>query len=494
MEGHEMISPNSKLSTGLLLASLLAGCGATVDWRYYAPFRVIGQERAISPVDPAEVHYAGVATNLHYVSLTVDSVFYRNIPGTAGREVALGIDVVGAVPSRDLKVVSEPAAARGPQGLLFFERPLAIDPFLYRGVPLRITFTFRDVGPDESKNLRGRLSSLGLLGGARKLIPGADEKLNLFATQFESFLGKAHKDKLFTYGFSLYPSTMEGVRLDMVVTGGRHVFIAIPGSDAPKFIQKVKPADLIYKLRLAGRRLEWRHDGREYTESPYIILSVIRYKRYPSEDIPLRKAVKDVDRMIEQGNWDMARSNLPNIGAALLDEKSITQMEKNLEQAWKDVRAARIDAGVATKQGDKEGQLEAMLRQVKLLGYIGKDFQQILEPFEVKDIQFQVRRLTRLVTDLASELSKPSEAIAAITKEAEGSIKPPPEPPTNPILTLKPPEVVTVTVTKPEPFYKKWWFYTLVGVAAAGVLSGGTYYGVTQGGGPPPGPRFGVRQ
>jgi hypothetical protein len=473
---------------GGLLGVMLVSCGATVDWRYYAPFRVIGQERAVSPVDPAEIHYAGVAPKLHYVSITLDSVFFRNLPGTVGREVALGVELSGALPG-DVKVVSEPVAAKGPNGFIFIERPFAIDPFLYRGVPLRLTLTFRDIGPAESKNLKGRLAALGLLAGAaRKIVPDAVDKIKVFSEQFESFMGKAHKDKLFTYTFSLYPSDMEGVRQDLVVTGGRHVFIGIPATDSPKFIKKVKPADLVYKLRLAGRRLEWRHDNTEYTESPYIMLSVIRYKRYPAEETALRQAVKKVDRFIEEGNWKLARSGLANIGTALLEDKTITQMEKNLEQAWKDVRAAKIDAGEAAAQGDKEALLQAYMKQLKLFGYIAKDFQQILEPAEVKDLQFQARRVTRLATDVSAEIGKPPTEVAALSKATLESIKPPPEPPANPLTGLKPPEVVTITITKPEPFYKKWWFYTLVGVAAAGFLSGGTY-AATRTEGPPQGPR-----
>jgi hypothetical protein len=222
----EMNASRSRF-VGLLVVTALAGCAPRAEWRYYAPFRVIGAERAVSPVDPAEVHYAGVASNLHYVAITIDSIFYRNLAGTAGKEIALGIDLGGALP-KDVKTVSEPVAAAGKEGFLFFERPFAIDPFLYRGVPLRLTLTFRDVKGPESRNLKGRLQALGFLGGARKLIPGAEERLKLHATLFDAFLGAAHKDSLFAYTFSLYPSDMEGVRQDLVVTGGRHVFIGIP--------------------------------------------------------------------------------------------------------------------------------------------------------------------------------------------------------------------------------------------------------------------------
>lgn len=462
-----------RVAAGVLAILTFAGCRGAVEWRYYAPFRVIGQERAVSPVDPAEIHFAGVASKLHYISIVVDGVFFRNLPGTLGKDVAIGVELAGAL-EKSVKTVSEPASAQGRDGFLFFDRPFAIDPFLYRGVPLRLTFTFRDVTPAESTNLRGRLQGLGLIGGAAKLIPDAVEKLTAHATQFEAFLGKAHKDKLFTYTFSLYPSDMEGVRQDLVVTGGRHVFIGIPAAESPKTIRKVRPADIVYKLRLAGRRLEWRHDGKEYNDSPYVLISVIRYKRYPSEETPLRQAVKGVDRFVEQTNWKLARSNLANIGAALLEDKVLTQMERNLEVAWRDVREARINAGEAQTAGDKEGLLVALLKQVKLMGHIGKDFQQILEPFEVKDILFQVKRLSRQAEELGTELSKPTTDISNVTTVALGSIQPPVEAPTNPNLALKPPDVVKVEITKPEPFYTRWWFYALVGVAAAGVIAGTT--------------------
>jgi hypothetical protein len=461
---HPM-SSRTKLLGLASLATLALACGPRVNWNYYAPFGVIGdKEPTVSPVDPAAVHHFGVASKLHYISVVVDGVFFRNLPKTQGREVAIGIDMSGGLP-KDVKTVSEPVTAQGPNGMIFFDRPFAIDPFLYRGVPLRITVSFRDVGPSEATILRGRLQSLGM-GVARKLVPGAEEKLKLHQTNFESFMGgPTNAGKVYSYTFSLYPSEMEGVRQDLVLTGGRHVFIGVPSPGSPAFIKKLKPADLAYKLRLAGRRLEWRHDGSEYQDSPYVILSVIRYKRYPSDETPLRTAAKSVDKMIEQQNWQLARSNLPNIGQALLEDKLITQQERNLEEAWRDVRLAKIELGEAAAKGDKEAQLQAMLKQLKLLGYIGKDFQQILEPYEVKDVRFQARRLGRQARELGKELGKPDETVAKVRDEALASIKVPPPPP--PPRELKPPEVVKVVVVKPEPFYTRWWFYALVGVAAA---------------------------
>jgi hypothetical protein len=472
----------SKPIACLLIGTMLSACAPTVEWRYYAPFRVAGPERFVTPVDPAEVHFAGVASKLHYISMTIDGVFFRNLKGTFKKQVALGIDLSGAIDKQDIKTVSEPVEVTGNQGYIFFERPFSIDPFLYNGKPLRLTLTFRDVTPQEALNLKGRLSALGLSGVAAKIIPGATEKLEQHANQFEAFLGKAHKGKIYSYTFSLYPSDMEGVRQDLVVTGGRHVFIAIPAKQSPKFIKKVQPADLAYKLRLAGRRLEWRHDNSEYNDSPYLLLSIIRYKRYPGEDTPLKKAEKNIDQLIEQSNWKLARTNLPNIGTALLSEKSITQLERNLETAWRDVREARIDAGEAATGGNKDAQLTALLKQVKLLGYIGKDFQQILEPAEVKDILFQTKRLARQVGELAAELQKPEADVASMKKvsdEALASIKPPVEPPANPTLTLKPPDVVTVTTQVPTPFYKTWWFYLtmITGGLAVASLTG---YGVAK--------------
>src|SRR5204863_7640662 len=71
-----------------------ASCGPRVNWNYYAPFGVIGdKEPSVSPVDPAAVHHFGVASRLHYISVVVDSVFFRNLPKTQGREVAIGIDM-----------------------------------------------------------------------------------------------------------------------------------------------------------------------------------------------------------------------------------------------------------------------------------------------------------------------------------------------------------------------------------------------------------------
>ena len=171
----------------------------------------------------------------------------------------------------------------------------------------------------------------------------------------------------------------------------------------------------------------------------------------------------------------MARSGLAPVGAALLAERSITQLERNLETASRDLREARIAAGEAAAASDKARTLEALERQVRLLGFVGKDFQQLLEPAEVKDVLFQARRLARQADELAAQLGKPPAEVEAQRKaheEALASIRPPVEPPLNPSLTLKAPEVVTIPTLVPTPFYKQWWFY--LAAIASGVAVGTT--------------------
>lgn len=474
-----------------LACAFAAGCAGSAEWRYYAPFRLHPQDQVLWNVDPAEIHFAGVASKLHYVSMSVDAVYYRDLPNTRGRQVAIGFELDGALPGRALKTISEPVTAKQPNGALFFGRPFEIEPFLYRGLPLKLTLTFRDVGPTESKNLLGRLQALAL-GVGRALSADAVDKLAVHQAQFEGFLGKAHSGKLHRYTFTLYPIDMDGVRQDLTLTAGQHVFIAIPAQGAPKEITQVRPADLLYKLRLRGRQLEWR-DGREYTESPYVVLSIRRYRRYPRDDAPFRREAQKVDRLIEQGNLTLARSNLANVATALLEEKAITQMERNLELARQDVRAARIEAGLQVGDTQKAARLAALVRHVKRLGDIGRDFAQILEPAEVKELAFEARRLGRQARELGAELGVPAEPLAKETGDALAAIKPPVMPPASPVRLDKPPEVVTITVTKPTPFYKTWWFYALSGLAGAGFLSG-TAWAVTRGGAPPAGPRIFVGQ
>jgi hypothetical protein len=69
----------------------MAACGpGTLDWRNYASFRTTGagKDVAVAQIDPSEQVTAGVSRNLHYVSIALDSVFFRDLPGLAGRTVA----------------------------------------------------------------------------------------------------------------------------------------------------------------------------------------------------------------------------------------------------------------------------------------------------------------------------------------------------------------------------------------------------------------------
>ena len=104
----------------------------------------------------------------------------------------------------------------------------------------------------------------------------------------------------------------------------------------------IKPQRFFPKLKMRGNRLVWSDTENEYTETPYVILNITRYKRYPKPNTPLKKLARKVDRLIENGNLKLAQSNLKALGAAINDDRVITENEKNLERSWRDFRQAWI--------------------------------------------------------------------------------------------------------------------------------------------------------
>src|SRR5262249_34259043 len=127
-------------------------------------------------------------------------------------------------------------------------------------------------------------------------------------------------------------------------------------------------------LRMRGNRLVWRQSGEEYTETPYIVLNITRYRRYPSREREVARLAKQIDESIDQGNLDRAKALLPELAVAIGNDTIVTAQEKNLERAWSELRETRIAAARAKRDGKAAEELAQIERQVGHLQYLRTHF------------------------------------------------------------------------------------------------------------------------
>lgn len=409
----------SKISVAVLLAAIAvttSACGpSAIDWRNHQSLRSTGQggkDVTAAHVDPTETGNV-ISNNLHYVTIALDSVFFRNLPGImSGATVVFGFEIQGVLAGgKSIKTVFEPIKSVGENSHLAMDNMTVIQPFLYLGQNMTITLYFQAVAEEESLNISGRIS--GAAGLLKKLNPMAETAINTAKSLFTGIMGAFRKKEMqWKYSFTLYPSdSTYKDKPELLFLAGRHILVATPPSNGPKALrEKVNYKILTTKLGLRGNRLVWKESDEEYTETPYIILNITRYKRYPTDETELGKITKQVDSLFETGAYDRALEQLRNVGAAIADDKVITANEKNLNRAMMDFRKAKIEGAIAKQKGDAAEALTKMKEQVKLLNNIKKEFCEdakakpndcLLEPAEIKDYDFQISRLERIIKEAA---------------------------------------------------------------------------------------------
>jgi hypothetical protein len=478
----------------LTLLGLLSSCSLGIDWKNHASYRCVGKDLTLAHIDPDEVIQGAVSANLHYLTLALDTVFVRNLPGLTGRSVALGLEIHGILPKgRAIQTVLDLKEGVGEHSFLSFDNVALIEPFLYTGQNLTITLHFRAIPDKAAADLRGRIAGAGDL--VKKINPSQFSALeagvDLFKSTIGAFLEREHSWK---YQFTLYPAdSVYRDKPELLLTAARHILLLMPPARAPSELRALKPERVMKFLRMRGNRLVWRHNDQEYTETPYIVLNITRYRRYPSPDTELRKVAAEVDKLIEHGSLDAARSLLPHLAIAINNDRIITAQEKNLERSWKDLREARIAMLMAEKAGDRQEELRQIEKQIRSLAHVRTHFSRMLYPFELKDLDYRVSQLALRAENLGRDTGlalDPIRALAASYRQAAERLREPPPRATptaaaSPDLAREPPPPLPTW----KRFYERWWFWTLVGAVAAG--AGGATYAATRGkgGGPtvPPG-------
>ena len=509
-----------KQAVAALLLLCMASCESGIQWSRHLALRAYGRALVLSEIDPDEQAKAVVRPQLDYVSISVERVFFRNVPAALTGAVAVGLEVTGIAPGGQSVKTVLGVKDVGPSREIRFDEAIALQPTLYTGREVNVKLVFRRMPGEHKQAALGRIQgSYDLL---RKLDPAIPESLTQPLRIFEQVIDgpAAANNPLWSYQTTFIPPSAIRDKPDRIFTAARHILILLPPKGTPGAWGKLKASTLPKYLRVEGGRLVWRHSGQEYDATPHVIINVRRYRRYPKAT-EVEKFMRRADVLYEQGTrggfYLLGRIALMSAGESLVSDQVLTGPEKNLTREWIEFRRRRFDADEAKGKGEKKTQLEHMYGEIRSLGVIRQEFTKILYPFEVKDIEYKVTTLANQTKELAAELGeslvrledllsvyKLTERVVELTKlkiqdrvirvsspsaEQFGAT---PDDPTVKSAGEPDPKLVDIAAaalaTPPEqkdleeglsqPFYKKWWFWTVVGAAAIGAAAG-SYYGLS---------------
>lgn len=368
-----------------------------LDWRNHLTLRADEKDQ----LGPATaVGDDGFAAQLHYLSISLDTVYLRNLPGLMpGSTVVIGLEIQGLLPQgRVLKTVLGTLPSTGLDGVLKGDNLLqATVPVVYPGQNLTVTLHVQSVSADEVPNIAGRLAGAGSM--LLRIDPRAATAVSMAGSLFASVLGAFRSSGgTWRYAFTLYPP--ESIYRDkpqVVLMPGRSVFMLMPPSNAPEELKKVPGAVVGNKLKLQGNRVVYRDSGDDFTLLPYLIFNMSRSHRSFDEGTELRMLIRTMESMHQTGGHESALETLRNVAAAIAQADYLTQNEKNLEMALLPVRKAKLEAALAKQKGDSAEQGRCLKRYVAELTRVLTEFKTILLPAEMQE---HTRGLKRAQRDL----------------------------------------------------------------------------------------------
>lgn len=508
-----------KMRAALCLLPLLAACQSGVDWTRHLSLRAYGSAMKLSEIDPNESVKAAVRPQLDYVSISVERVFFKDVPAAMSGAVALGLEVNGIAPGdRSIKTVLG-VKTIGESREVRFDEAIALAPTLYTGREVQIKLHFRRMPAENMQAALGRFQGTADL--LRKIDPAIPASLSQPLRIFEQVIeGPATANQpLWSYQTVFLPMGAIRDKPDRIFTAARHVLILLPPKGTPGAWGKLRASDLPKYLKVEGGRVVWTHSGQEYDATPHMVINVRRYRRYPKET-EVEKLLRRADVLYEQGASGgfplLGRIALMSAGEALVNDTVLTGPEKNLTREWISFRRSRFETEEVRVKGDKAALLQSMYREIRSLGVIRQEFEKILYPYEVKDIEYKVASLATRCKETAQALGESPAAlddllrvykltervvellkvqfkdrvIRVATPQAEqfGSA---PDDPTVQSAGTPDPKIVDIAASAllpppnqrelaeglQQPFYKKWWFWTVIGAAAIGAAAG-SYYGL----------------
>ncbi len=228
---------------------------------------------APSHVTNEEIEDAKIRENKDKVAISLDAVFFRNLPRLGNASVVFGVSIEGIrADGKPFKAALDIRKGVGPHAFLSFNNIVAIEPFRYSGQNIRFSLQFHAVPPKNVPNVTDEFARWNK--PCFRPPESADEGADFYERVIEKV---DHAD--WKYSFTFVSADRPFVeRPNLLLTAGRHVLIILPPSDASGF-QRTTELSLPKRLRMRGVRLFDLERGTEYTDTPYIVINLTRLKR-----------------------------------------------------------------------------------------------------------------------------------------------------------------------------------------------------------------------
>ena len=356
-----------KTSAMLLALFVLAGgtCGRKlIDWHNYISFQSRGGQLKEIAVSTTGSSRNAVRAGVDYVSISLDKIFLRNLPGVFGTRLVLLMTFKG-VGDKPIKYPFGPIDV-DEHGYVTVDGLEVLSPFLYRGDTISITLEMHIIPKNKLKEMNVLLSEVK--STAAKINVAAVKVIDFASGMFSKVANLLHRKYVWRYRFSLV--SQEQTRPDkdeMYFAGTRYVIAAIP----PAFVKEprlknINALSIKQQLKFQGNRLTWKND-REYLDTPYIILNVRRLAGTSRSTSKMTKALNDIKVDIVAGNHEEARKKLRAFEAEIYRNAVMTEHQKQLMMLWRRYYSMEIKVRKNKEQQKDKAELGARNRQVRIL-------------------------------------------------------------------------------------------------------------------------------
>lgn len=389
-----------------------------VAWGRAIAFREQSPEGPLVPPSRGERHVHKVSRAVHYVSIELEGAAFLRLPNVeAGREVVVGAEVVGLLPGdRAVHTVAALRATAEKTGLFTLEGLRLFSPVVYSGRILRVTLYARSLSEKEAAAVRGRLASGGLGNDAPDVHD--DAALARRREQFDMVVNAAGTRTPWQWSFELRPADEnQGGAPGELLTATRHILLLAPPAGAGNELRASEPSLLAPRLRRRGARLV-DDTGALHASSPYVLLNVLRYHRYPeAKASALTLLRRRIEESLANGTLDSAEADLKTLGRVLLESRHLSVDERALETERGACERARLGRLRATKAGEKAAEREATLEELRAWARLRDRYPELLDEGERRELGHRIARLHETAVKLSTALGMkapetPQEALA----------------------------------------------------------------------------------
>lgn len=413
------------LVSGMALAAGCASPQGGVAWQSHRALRAQAANGRLGHVDAKELLDRKIRSGIDYLTLRLDSVFLRDLPGSkAGKILLLGVEIEGLLePQADgvhrvIKLVA-PEMHRCEDDVCAsaFRHVMRLRPLRYSGRPITLTLVARLAGDDEARSFAARLD--GLRDLVRNLDPLKPKQLETARRLFDATIDAAGRSSAnWRYEVTLHPSDGPlGADLGAMLTASRHVLVAVRpiqlSAAKRATIRDVQPEELALK----DHGLYWADGQRPYSETPYLVLDVGRAHRDPDRTARMKSYFDRLETLFES-NLAATKSQLNLLGLTLANDTEISVPERHLYRSLGEEWKERLAVAQAMQASDAAAERKHLEAQYALLIVLRERFEPILDAGERQVLSDRLKTVM-LKVDAFWSGSAPTPTIAALVARAK---------------------------------------------------------------------------